>query len=216
MGDMKTLRIAAGAAIIAAIVATAALAATTIRFIAGGHAHSVKAVQVGGAWYVSADDVAHALGNGASFDASKRTLYASASDRSSQMHTVDKAGGGFATDGTIAARLVSAKSATSFQGNAPDPGAHFVMALVQLKNVSSDPVPMYKTEATLVSGSQHLNDGQWYDQDGHELTQENVGGGQTVTYLAVFELNDGVTADAILLHPPFAPTTAPIDILLKL
>jgi hypothetical protein len=214
---MKITRTAASAAIIASLaIASIAFAALSVRLIAGGQPHSVRAVQVGGAWYVNADDVARALGNGASFDAAKRTLYASASDRNSQMHTVDKAGGGFATDGTIAVKLVSVKRDNLFQGNAPDPGAHFVKAVLQFKNVSNAPVPMYQVQPSLLAGGKHLNDGQLYDPSGNDLTDTQVSPGQTVTYLAVFELNDGVTADAMLIHPPFAPGTGPVDITLKL
>jgi hypothetical protein len=214
---MTKARIAAGAALMVLLsIAAVAFCAMTIRLIAGGQSHSVRAVQVGGSWYVSADDVVRALGNGASFDAAKRTMYASAGDRNSQLHTVDKTGGGFATDGTIAARLISVKQETSFQGNAPDPGAHFVMATLQLKNLTNAPVPMYQVLTSMVAGSQHLNDGQFYDASGNDLPQTDVAPGQSVTYLDVFELNDGVSADAILVHPPFAPTTAPVDILLKL
>ena len=214
---MKTTRIAAVAALIAlAAFAAIAFAASGLRLIAGGQSHAVRALQVNGAWYVSAADVAHALGNGASFDAAKRTLYASASDRNSQMHMADRTGGGFATDGTVAARLVSAKEEASFQGNAPDPGAHFVTALIAFKNVSNSPVPMYQVQTSMVAGGQHLNDGQLYDASGNDLPETDVAPGQSVTYLDVFELNDGVKADSILVHPPFAPTTAPVDILLKL
>jgi hypothetical protein len=214
---MTKARIAAGAALLALLgVAAVAFGASSIRLIVGGQTHSVRAVQVAGSWYVNADDAARALGNGASFDAGKRTLYASASDRNSQMHTVDKTGGGFATDGTVAARLVSVKEATSFQGNAPDPGAHFVMATLQLKNLTNAPVSMYQVQTSMVAGSQHLNDGQFYDANANDLPDTDIAPGQTVTYLDVFELDDGVHADAILVHPPFAPTTAPVDILLKL
>jgi len=213
---MKTARVAALAALLFATSAAIALALGGIRVIAGGQSHSVRAVQVGGAWYLNADDLARAFGNGASFDSSTRTFSASAADRASTQHMVDKVGGGFATDGTVSARLVSVKTATSFQGNAPDPGAHFVMAVMQLKDVAKVPVPMYQVQTSMVAGAKHLNDGQFYDQSGNDLTDTDVAPGQTVTYLDVFELNDGITADSILVHPPFAPTNAPIDIYLKL
>ena len=205
------------AAIICTVASTAiAIGASTLRFISAGKAHDVRAVEIGGVWYASVDDLARALGGGASFDASKHTLYASAADRYSQQHLVDRAGGGFATDGTIAVRLVSVKSATSFQGNAPDPNAHFVIATMQLKNQTSAPVAMYQVQTSMIKGGQHVNDGQFYDAAGHDLTETGVAPGQTVTYLDVFELDDGVAVDAILVHPPFAPTTRPIDIVLKL
>jgi hypothetical protein len=209
------------AAVIAAMICLTAgtaiaIGASTLRFISAGKAHDIRAVEVGGVWYASVDDLARALGGGASFDRSKHTLYASASDRYSQQHLVDRTGGGFATDGTIAVRLVSVKDASSFQGNAPDPGAHFVFATMQLKNQSSAPVAMYQVQTSMVKGSLHVNDGQFYDAAGHDLTDTEVSPGQTVTYLAVFELDDGVAVDAILVHPPFAPTTRPVDILLKL
>lgn len=208
---------AAIAAIICVVVGTAiAVGASSLRFIVAGKTHDIRAVEVGGVWYASVDDIARALGNGASFDGSKRTLYASASDRYSQQHMVDRVGGGFASDGTIAARLVSVKIAKSFQGNAPDPGAHFVFATMQLKNLSSAPVAMYQVQTSMVRGSQHINDGQFYDSKGRDLSETDVAPGQTVTYLDVFEIDDGVAADAILVHPPFAPTTRPIDMLLKL
>lgn len=208
---------AAFAAMICVVAGTAiALGASTLRFISAGKSHDVRAVEIGGVWYASVDDIAHALGGGASFDRSKRTLYASASDRYSQQHMVDRAGGGFASDGTVAVRLVSVKTATSFQGNAPDPGAHFVFATVQLKNLTSAPVAMYQVQTSMVHGAQHVNDGQFYDAAGHDLPETDVSPGQTVTYLAVFEIDDGVPADAILVHPPFAPTTRPVDMLLKL
>lgn len=217
MNKTRMFRVTTAAAVLATIaLAAIAFGAATIQLIAGGKQHSVRAVLVGGSWYVSAADVARALGNGASFDATKEILYASASDKDSQMHTVDRTAGGFATDGSVAARLVSVKNSMSFQGNAPDPGAHFVMAVLELKNISSVPVPMFQVQSSMVAGSQHLNDGQFYDQNGNDLPDTQVSPGQTVTYLDVFELNDGVTADAILLHPPFAPATRPIDILLKL
>jgi len=214
---MTTARITAIAVLTTSLaVAGIAFASVGVRFIAGGQSHTLRAVQVADVWYVNADDVARALGNGATFDEAKLTFYASARDRGAQMHTVDKAGGGFATDGTIAAHLVSVKQAGSFQGNAPDPGAHFVMATIELKNVSHAPVSMYLVQTSMVAGSTHLNDGQFYEQSGTDLPQTDVSPGQTVTYLDVFELDDGVKADAILVHPPFAPTTAPVDILLKL
>jgi len=169
-----------------------------------------------GVWYASVDDLAHALGGGASFDASKRTLYASAGDRYSQQHMVDRVGGGFATDGTIAVRLVSVKKSMSFQGNAPDPGAHFIIATMQLKNLTSAPVAMYDVQTSMVKSGQHVNDGQFYDTAGHDLSQTDVSPGQTVTYLDVFEINDDIAADGILVHPPFAPTTRPVDMVLKL
>ena len=204
-------------AVVCALTGSAiAFGASTLRFITGGHSHDVRAVQIGGAWYASVDDIAHALGGGASFDAAKRTLYASAGDRNSQLHYVDRVGGGFATDGTIAVRLVSVKKATSFQGNAPDPGAHFVFATMQLKNLTSEPVAMYDVQTSMVRGSEHINDGQFYDTAGHDLDQTDVSPGQTVTYLCVFEINDDVAADGILVHPPFAPTTRPVDMVLKL
>lgn len=193
-----------------------AFGASTLHFIAGGHSHDIRAVQIGGVWYASVDDIAHDLGGGASFDASKRTLYASAGDRNSQMHFVDRVGGGFATDGTIAVRLVSVKKAMSFQGNAPDPGAHFVLATMQLKNLTSAPVAMYDVQTSMVKGAEHVNDGQFYDTAGHDLSQTDVSPGQTVTYLDVFEINDDIAADGILVHPPFAPTTRPVDMVLKL
>lgn len=216
----RTPRAARAAAIAAIAIAcagtTIALGASTLRFIAAGHSHDIRAVQIGGIWYASVDDIAHALGGGASFDVSKRTLYASAGDRNSPMHFVDRVGGGFATDGTIAVRLVSVKKATSFQGNAPDPGAHFVFATMQLKNLTSAPVAMYDVQTSMVNGSQHVNDGQFYDTAGHDLDQTDVSPGQTVTYLDVFEIDDDVAADGILVHPPFAPSSRPIDMLLKL
>lgn len=214
---MKNIRVAAIAATIAlATAAVAALGASTIRFVAAGHTNSVRAVQVNGAYYLNADDVARALGNGATFDAGKRTFVATSSDRGALVHMTDRVGGGFASDGTVAARLVSVKSSNSFQGNAPDPGAHFVMATLDFKNLSTSPVSMYKVETSMVAGSTHLNDGQLYDTNGNDLPDTDVAPGQTVRYLDVFELNDGVSADAILLHPPFAPTSSPVDILLKL
>ena len=213
---MKIARIAAAAALFAVSIAGVALGLSTVRVIAGGQPHSVRAVQVGGAWYLNASDLAAALGNGASYDAGKRMFLASAADRYSLMHTVDRVGGSFATDGTVAARLVSVKRASTFQGNAPDPGAHFVMAIIQLKNLTQTPVPMYQVQTSMVAGSKHLNDGQFYDTNANDLTDTDVAPGQTVTYLDVFELNDDATADAILVHPPFAPASAPIDILLKL
>jgi hypothetical protein len=213
---MKTTRIAALAALFAISLATVALGLSTVRVIAGGQPHNVRAVQVGGAWYLNATDLATALGGGASYDASKRMFIASTADRNSLLHTVDRVGGSFATDGTVAARLVSVKTETSFQGNAPDPGAHFVFAVMQLKNLSKDPVPMYQVQTSMVAGSTHLNDGQFYDTKGNDLADTDVAPGQMVTYLDVFEINDGVAADAILVHPPFAPTSAPIDMLLKL
>jgi len=207
---------AAVTAILCALAGTAiAFGATTLHFIAAGRAHNIRAVQIGGVWFASVDDVAHALGGGASFDASRRTLYASAGDRYSQLHYVDRVGGGFATDGTIAVRLVSVKKAMSFQGNAPDPSAHFVFATLQLRNLTPAPVAMYDVQTSMVKGSEHLNDGQFYDTAGHDLDQTDVSPGQTVTYLDVFEINDDVAADAILVHPPFAPSTRPVDILLK-
>jgi len=193
-----------------------ALGANVLHFIAAGHSHDIRAVQIGGVWYASVDDIAYALGGGASFDASKRTLYASAGDRYSQQHMVDRVGGGFATDGTIAVRLVSVKKSMSFQGNAPDPGAHFIMATMQLKNLTSAPVAMYDVQTSMVKGGQHVNDGQFYDTAGHDLSQTDVSPGQTVTYLDVFEINDDIAADGILVHPPFAPTTRPVDMVLKL
>jgi hypothetical protein len=199
-----------------AVAATAALAGSTVRMIAGGKPHTVRAIEVGGAWYVSAEDVARALGNGASFDSGSRTLLASTADRYSLMHTVDHAGGGFATDGTIAARLVSVKTVKSFQGNAPDPGAHFVMATIQLKNLTDVGLPLDQVETSLVAGGTHLGDGQFYDANGNDLQLSNATPGQTVTYLDVFEINDDVAADAILVHPPFAPKSVPADMLLKL
>ena len=213
----RSSRAAAIAAIAIACAGTAiALGASTLRFIVSGHPHDIRAVEIGGVWYASVDDVAHALGGGASFDASKRTLYASAGDRYAQQHMVDRVGGGFATDGTIAVRLVSVKKAMSFQGNAPDPAAHFVLATMQLKNLTSAPVAMYEVQTSMVKGSQHVNDGQFYDTAEHDLTQTDVAPGQTVTYLCVFEIDDDVAADGILVHPPFAPTTRPVDMLLKL
>ncbi len=215
--DMSRAPIAAVAGIAASItIASAAVGTLTVSIVAGGHAQHVRAVEVGDAWYVSADDVVHALGGGASFDRATRTLYASAGDRTSQMHTVDKLGGGFATDGTVSARLVSVKRATSFQGNAPDPGAHFVMAVIQLKNVTRGPVDLYRVETSLVAGGKHINDGQFYDLKGNDLPLDQTAPGQTVTYLDVFELNDGVAVEYILVHPPFAPTTSPVDMVLKL
>ncbi|HYK52257.1 MAG TPA: DUF4352 domain-containing protein [Candidatus Eremiobacteraceae bacterium] len=193
-----------------------ALGASTLHFITAGHSHEVRAVQIGGVWYASVDDIAHALGGGASFDASKRTLYASAGDRYSQLHYVDRVGGGFATDGTIAVRVVSVKKSMSFQGNAPDPGAHFVFATMQLKNLTSAPVAMYDVQTSMVKGSDHINDGQFYNTAGHDLNQTDVSPGQTVTYMCVFEIDDDVAADGILVHPPFAPTTRPVDMVLKL
>ena len=217
---MKFRRIAARAAFLtSAFVAVAgvAIAANSgIQLIAGGRSHAVRSVQVGGSWYLSADDVARALGNGASFDAGKHVLYASASDRYSQMHMVDKTGGGFATDGTIAVRLLSVTESHLFAGNAPDPGAHFVMATMTFKNVSSAPVPMWQVQTSMLAGSRHLNNGQLYDSSGKDLPETQVSPGQSATYLDVFELDDDVKADAILVHPPFAPTTRPVDILLKI
>jgi len=205
------------AVIVCAIAGTAiAFGGSTLRFITAGHSHDIRAVQVGGVWYASVDDVVHALGGGASFDASKRTLYASAGDRYSQQHMVDRVGGGFASDGTIAVRLVSVKKSMSFQGNAPDPGAHFVMATMQLKNLTSAPVAMYDVQTSMVKSGQHVNDGQFYDTAGHDLSQTDVSPGQTVTYLDVFEIDDDIAADGILVHPPFAPTTRPVDVMLKL
>src|SRR5260370_6477551 len=99
---MKTFRMAAIAAVVLIAFAGAALAVSSIRVIANGQPHGVRAIQVGGAWYVNASDLANALGNGASFDASTHTLLASTSDRNSLLHTVDRAGGGFASDGTVA------------------------------------------------------------------------------------------------------------------
>lgn len=213
----RSTKAAVVAAMVCVVAGTAiAIGANTIKFVSAGKSHDVRAVEIGGVWYGSVDDVVRALGNGASFDRSKRTLYASSADRYSQQHLVDRAGGGFATDGTIAAHLVSVKTGSSFQGNAPDPGAHFVFATMQLKNQTSAPVAMYQVQTSMVKGSQHVNDGQFYDTAGHDLTQTDVSPGQTVTYLDVFELDDGVAVDAILVHPPFAPTTRPVDILLKL
>ena len=196
--------------------AAIALGANTLHFITAGHSHEIRGVQIGGVWYASVDDIAHALGSGASFDAAKHTLYASAGDRYSQQHMVDRVGGGFASDGAIAVRLVSVKKAMSFQGNAADPGAHFVMAAMELKNLTAAPVPMYDVQTSMVKSGVHVNDGQFYDTAGHDLNQTEVSPGQTVTYLDVFEINDDVAADGILVHPPFAPTTRPVDMVLKL
>src|SRR5689334_9260718 len=171
----RSSRAAAIAAIAMTCAGTAiALGASTLHFIAAGHSHDIRAVEIGGVWYASVDDIAHALGGGASFDAAKRTLYASAGARYSQQHMVDRVGGGFATDGTISVRLVSINKATSFQGNASDPGAHFVLAMMQLKNLTSAPVAMYQVQTSMVRGSQHVNDGQFYDTAGHDLTQTDV------------------------------------------
>jgi hypothetical protein len=186
-------------------------APTSVDLIAGGASHAVRAVKVGGVWYVSAADVARALGKGASFDASSRTLVASGPVAASPSG-VAAAGSGSATNGMIAAHLVSVKSATTFDGTSPDPGAHFVLATIQLKNLTDMALPLYQVKTSLVNGSSHVDDGQLYDSTGADPGVGNATPGETITYLVVFEIDDGVAADAILMQAPFASK----DILIKL
>jgi hypothetical protein len=63
-----------------------------------------------------------------------------------------------------------------------------------------------------VNGTAHVDDGQLYDQNGADLGTGNATPGEAITYLAVFEVNDGVATSGILVHAPFASK----DILLKL
>lgn len=225
--------VAAGAACVAV-----ALAANTISMTVGGKAHPLNAIELDGTWYVSAADVAHALGNGTTFDSKTMRIGAerpspkstsipktatpirpspgAAKPTAQPVHTVSTLGGGFASDGTVAVRLVSVKDETSFQGVAPDPGAHFVVATLQVKNLTDVALPLYQLETSLMNGTTHVNAGQLYDSAGATLGTGNATPGQTVTYLDVFEINDGVAATAISVHPPFAPSGTPADLQLNL
>lgn len=201
------------------VAAGAALALTTASIVREGRTSHVRATQVEGAWYLSADDLASSV-PGASFDRLTRTLYLSgrpqavAPARGSRMES--RVDGPFADDGVVAVRVSHAVRLNSFQGNAPDPGAHFRQYTVEMKNLTGSAQSLYKVEATLVSGKTHVNGGAYYKPDGSEVDVVDTPPHQSVKWICVFEINDAAHPDAILFHPPFAPTDRPSDILIRL
>lgn len=204
------------AAALIAVCGAIALAVASATVVAHGKSTPVRSVNVDGQWYLSAPDVARALGGGASFDARTRTLYASAQRQPAGLPTETRVGGGWASDGYVQVRVVWLKTVPSFQGSAPDPGTHFVQVLVKLKNVWNKAVPLYNVETSMVKGPTHIGNGQFYDQAGNDVAVQDAPPGAVITYLDVFEIRDDTKPDAILVHPPFAPTSGPVDMLIRL
>lgn len=201
--------------------AAIALAASTATIVVHNKSTVVRSVEVSGQWYLNADDVARALGRGASFSASTRTLYtgpapAPAPPVATLPRTESRVGGPWASDGSVAVHVVSLRSAKEFQGNAPDPGTHFVEAVVQLKNLSRESVSLYKVQTSMVKEKNHIGEGQFYKTDGSDVDVVDAPPGTTVTYLDVFEIADNDHPDAILIHPPFVQNTSAIDMLIRL
>src|SRR5215472_18057056 len=108
----------------------------------------------------------------------------------SPLHSTDVVGGGFASDGMVAARLVSVKDASMFASATANTGAHFVIAAIQLKNVSDVALPFYKIETSLVNGNKRVASGKFYDTKGGELGTGNATPGEILNYLDVFEIGD--------------------------
>ena len=120
-----------------------------------------------------------------------------------------------ASDTMVAAKLLSVTDTSGFNSAQADPGSHYVVAKVQLKNLSDVALPFYRIQPTLMRGATRVAAGQFYDDNRNELGSGNATPGETVTYIAVFTIGDGVKSDSILLHPPFIPSTSHPDLLLK-
>ena len=197
-----------------AVCAAVAAAATFATVVVSGHRYHVRATNLGGEWYLNARDLAVALRGGASFDSSTRTFYAAATQtpraapsavgraKARPLHGLAP-GSTWTTNGYVAARIVSLTRPETIREFPPDPGTHFVAALIEFKNKSHEPEAIYNADVEIMSGSTHINQGEFYEANYTDVAEAATSPGATHRYVIAFEVANDAAPDIILIHPHF-------------